>query len=139
MSPERADVATLARDLRRVGGGAASAASATLTVSVDDGASEIVDGAARLALVRVFREALSNALRHGRATRVEAKLAAPGDGTVRLSIADDGAGFEVADRDGAGRGLPGMRRRAADLGGACVVTSGPGGTRVVFTVPRAPR
>ena len=56
------------------------------------------------------------------------------DGTLRLSVTDDGRGFDPA-APGAGFGLAGMRERVLLLGGSLDVASGPAGTRVEATLP----
>jgi signal transduction histidine kinase len=55
-------------------------------------------------------------------------------GALRLSVTDDGRGFDP-DAPGAGFGLAGMRERVLLLGGTLDVTSGPGGTRIEATLP----
>src|SRR5512132_2382400 len=49
-----------------------------------------------VAIFRVAQEALTNVVRHARATRVEVNLKMVG-GSLELSVADDGAGFIVAE------------------------------------------
>lgn len=89
-------------------------------------------------LVNVVREAVSNALRHGRPTEVTVILRAAEAG-LRLEIADNGAGFELADVNGGGYGLHTMRERAAELGGHLNVQSTPGtGTTVRLDFPVPP-
>ena len=69
-------------------------------------------------LFRIAQEALTNALKHARATRVEVRLQyAPGQ--VSLTVLDDGQGFDPAQARGAADGhfgLIGMRERGARLG-----------------------
>lgn len=89
-----------------------------------------------LGLYRIVQEALANTARHAgaRSAHVSLWLAA---GKVRLSVADDGAGFdpEAARRTG-GLGLASLEERAALLGGRCRIASAPGaGTEVDITVP----
>ncbi|HEY1131664.1 MAG TPA: ATP-binding protein [Roseateles sp.] len=87
-----------------------------------------------MALYRVAQEALSNALRHAHATAVDVRLDDSPDG-VRLSVRDDGLGFD-ADADTGGLGLLGARERAAVLGGELRVHSSPGkGTQVELWLP----
>lgn len=91
------------------------------------------------AIYRVVQEALTNAARHARATRVqvEVQLAGP---AVRGTIQDDGQGFDVdaaLDRRGdRGLGLIGMRERLDALGGTLSIVSGRGqGTTLSVTIP----
>jgi signal transduction histidine kinase len=84
----------------------------------------------REALVRIVREAVTNAVKHGNAKRVLVEVAAA---PRRLVVRDDGHGFDPA-RHGRGFGLVSMRDRAEGLGGRLVVDSTPGaGTAVEVT------
>ena len=85
-------------------------------------------------LVNLVREAISNSVRHGRASRIILR-AAHDSGALAFSIADDGAGFVPAAAT-TGHGLANMRARAAALGAELQIDSAPGkGTRVLFTLP----
>jgi signal transduction histidine kinase len=95
------------------------------------------------ALLRVCQEALVNVAKHASASEVTVALAyTPGD--VRLSVADDGVGFDEAalrqSRASAapwsGFGLLGMRERLAVLGGRLELAN-QDGARVVAVVPRS--
>ncbi|MCW3097303.1 MAG: putative signal transduction histidine kinase [Chthonomonadaceae bacterium] len=82
-------------------------------------------------LLRIGQEALTNALRHARANTIQMELAFA-DAETRLSVEDDGQGFE-ANTPGqrAGFGLTGMRERVGILGAELTVTSALGrGTRI---------
>ncbi|HET9544908.1 MAG TPA: ATP-binding protein [Gaiellaceae bacterium] len=95
-----------------------------------------VEPPTRDALLRIVREAMTNAVRHGGATAVSVELEA-GSG-LRLRVVDDGQGFAVDDAAGApaGFGLVSMRERAEALGGQLTVASRPGeGTRVELVLP----
>jgi signal transduction histidine kinase len=89
--------------------------------------------------LRVAQEAVSNALRHARATEVELTLDAT-EGTVLLTITDDGIGPETtSDEAGGGVGLRSMRERADRLSGTLTIgTSARGGTLVTLTFPAEP-
>jgi signal transduction histidine kinase len=95
-----------------------------------------------LHVLRVFQEAVTNVLKHARAKTIAVRTGtAPRGGHVWIEIADDGTGFapgHETPRDGGGRGLRNMRRRAADLGGELEVASGPEGTRIRLHLPLAP-
>ena len=89
------------------------------------------------AVLRVAQEALHNALRHADAALVEVALVRLGQG-ARLTVADDGRGFEPGAVRKAGRhlGLVSMRARAGGVGGRLTVTSAPGrGTTIEMEVP----
>ena len=62
------------------------------------------------------------------------------NGGARLTISDDGRGFDVAALpDGGHFGLAIMRERAAQVGGCLSIDTQPGaGTRIVVDVPLAP-
>ncbi|MEV4611595.1 GAF domain-containing protein [Kitasatospora sp. NPDC049258] len=85
-------------------------------------------------LVAVLEEALSNAVRHARAHRVEVDLSA--DGELGLTVTDDGVGLPP---DGPRSGLANLAERAQRLGGSFRAGAGPdGGTRLVWRVPLPP-
>jgi signal transduction histidine kinase len=88
-------------------------------------------------VLRVAQEALNNALRHAEAERIELRMEAR-DGRLIVTVADDGIGFDPADRALRSRrlGLTSMEERALALGGTLNVVSRPGeGTTVTLEVP----
>ena len=90
----------------------------------------------------VAREAVYNALRHGHPHEVALSFHFQ-RGKVRMSVQDDGCGFEpdeVLPQAGGHFGLIGMRERTERLGGSFAVRSAPGkGTELCVEVPvRAP-
>jgi signal transduction histidine kinase len=92
--------------------------------------------AAARELYLVALECLNNSLKHARADEIRVSLAWH-DGAVRMSIADNGCGF---DPDGAsgGLGLASMKQRVDDLGGELIVDTAIGtGSRITVTVPHA--
>jgi signal transduction histidine kinase len=92
-----------------------------------------------LCLYRVTQEALQNVIKHSGAKRAVVDLAAV-DGEMRLSIADDGKGFDLeAARASQGLGLLSMRERVRLVHGRIDWRSQPGsGTRVEVRVPLPP-
>lgn len=85
------------------------------------------------ALVRIAVEAIANAARHSGADSVTVTLERSGLG-CRLSVADEGRGFDPARVNG-GYGLRTMRERAEAVGAGFSVASAPSqGTRVEVTV-----
>ena len=84
--------------------------------------------------LQIAREAISNSLRHGKASRVAVRLQ-PGMGEVCLLVQDNGQGFDKGRRS-SGLGLNNMQARATRLGATVQVESTVGkGTRVVLTMP----
>ncbi|HEY2950672.1 MAG TPA: GAF domain-containing sensor histidine kinase [Micromonosporaceae bacterium] len=89
------------------------------------------------AVYRIAQEALHNALRHATARRIDVDLTAR-NGSVVLSVSDDGRGFDPTAPPQASRrlGLASMRERARAAGGRFEVSSRPGGgTTVRVEVP----
>lgn len=92
-------------------------------------------------LLRIAQEAVANVERHANAETCEIALALESD-AVTLDIADDGGGFDpepvLAAGAGAdsGFGIPGLRARAAELGGNAAIVAAPGeGTLVSVRIP----
>ncbi|MHB8719371.1 MAG: sensor histidine kinase [Candidatus Dormibacteria bacterium] len=87
---------------------------------------------AEVAVFRILQEALSNVARHSGARRVDVDLRAVA-GDLRLTISDDGQGFDASagDDDSGSFGIVGMRERAALIGGRFAVTTARGGGTVV--------
>jgi signal transduction histidine kinase len=91
-------------------------------VSLDLEAGIELSATRREALLRIAREAVTNAGRHGAAQHLNVRLVNH-DG-VTLRVSDDGAGFDLAAAETGGTlGLVSMRERAEALGGTCTVTS----------------
>lgn len=86
-------------------------------------------------LVRMAREGLSNAVRHGRPSACRVRLRGAETGAA-LEVVDDGSGFDPVGADRHGRGLRDLRDRAARLGGRMeIYTSDGAGTRMRVLVP----
>jgi signal transduction histidine kinase len=86
---------------------------------------------------RIVQEALTNVARHARARQVEVRLSKQ-NGSLEVSVRDDGVGFDPDDRLRNGLGLVGMVERAALAGGKLEIESAPGaGTtlRARFALP----
>jgi signal transduction histidine kinase len=90
------------------------------------------------ALYRIVQEALTNVVRHARATRVDVLLERRGDQVI-VVIEDNGLGFDAQAAHTAQTshlGLVGMQERAEMLGGSLVIESTVGGgTTVAVEVP----
>ncbi|MDX1532226.1 MAG: ATP-binding protein, partial [Rhodothermales bacterium] len=95
----------------------------------------------RVLLFQLVRELLFNVVKHAGTRRARVRLA--DDGAVRITVEDDGVGFDAAaaeEEPGPGFGLYSVRERLGLFGGTLVVDSRPGaGTRATLTLPKASR
>jgi PAS domain S-box-containing protein len=104
-------------------------------LAVEDRAAKALSAEQSLHLLRVIQEAVSNCIRHGRAqeARVSLKMVKQG---VRLSIQDNGCGFDPDRVRETGHGLGNMAARAQRMGGRLTLSSKMNeGTRVVLDLP----
>jgi signal transduction histidine kinase len=85
---------------------------------------------------RIVQEALTNAAKHGGATRASVAVVEDDD-KLSLTVSDDGAGFDPGAVT-AGFGLAGMRERAELLGGDLSVRSAPGQGTTISAALRSP-
>jgi signal transduction histidine kinase len=93
------------------------------------------DSIAALHLYRIAQEAVSNAVRHGRASEVGILMQVE-NGQLSLRIRDNGSGLAQAPDQSPGLGLRTMRYRAEIIGAALGITPGEnGGTEVTCTLP----
>jgi signal transduction histidine kinase len=97
-----------------------------------------------LHVMRVFQEAVTNALKHAKATTISVRTGTARDDAGRsciyVEIADDGCGFHADSHNAStlhGRGLRNMHRRAEELAGALTVQSNEHGTVVRLMIPLA--
>lgn len=100
---------------------------ATLPTSVED------------EIVRIAQEAVANAMRHARAKRITVRATPAPDGGLRLSVADDGRGFDPNRTSGFG--MISMQERAERIGASLTIVTAPRhGADVVlaWTPPAAP-
>jgi len=91
--------------------------------------------AVEVAVYRIVQEAVTNVIRHARASTCAVRLSLDaGGGRLLLEVADDGRG--IAERQQPGVGLSSMRERAAELGGTLALRAAPGGgTAVHVSLP----
>lgn len=101
---------------------------------------ERADPAIELVVFRVVQEALTNVVRHAKATSAEVELHTR-DGGLQLHVADDGEGFRAGDtwfdrNRQTSIGVASMRERVEELGGQFDIDSAPGmGTRLRVWLP----
>lgn len=94
-----------------------------------------LSAAVELAALRIVQEAITNVVRHARASHADVTLAYGRD-VLEVTVTDDGRGLGQAPQDGSGRGLVGMRERAEGLGGTVsVTTAADGGTHLHAVLP----
>jgi len=90
----------------------------------------------QLTAYRVVQEALTNVAKYAKASHVNVRLRDDGE-LARLSVRDDGAGFDTSGVPMRARGLAGMRFRVASHGGRLDLTSQPGsGTTIEAQLPQ---
>jgi signal transduction histidine kinase len=92
-------------------------------------------------LLHIAQEAINNANRHARAQEIRVTLEYCRK-SVTLSVSDDGRGFDFAEGYGKSGhwGLKNMEERAAQIRGACTITTAPGkGTQIQICVPLSSR
>ncbi len=84
----------------------------------------------------VFKEAISNIVKHAKATEVTATIAIT-NGQMAFTVADNGTGFDMASENAGlgGNGLANMRKRAAEMNGSLEVESNGGGTIICLQIP----
>ena len=86
-------------------------------------------------LFRIAQEALTNAIKHGKAKRIEITLAGTPE-QITLAVKDDGAGVPAPPRKTSGMGFRIMRYRAGMINGTLAIRKeAPGGTTIICTVP----
>ncbi len=90
-----------------------------------------------LQLCRILQEGISNAIRHGQATRIALHLFEKAGRTI-VSLADNGRGFDPEAVTGLGRGLTSMRKRAASIGAVLTFADAAPGCRIDITLPASP-
>ncbi len=98
------------------------------------GESSSIPMSVRAGIYRILHEALSNVLQHSSASEVLIELEV-GPANVRMSVKDDGVGFNSGDAPG-GYGLENMRRRAEEIGGTFSISrAGDAGADVRVRLP----
>ncbi len=88
---------------------------------------------ARRNILLMFKEAVNNALKHGKANNITCTVKSINKG-LSIVIVDDGIGFSAGQAN-LGNGMASMRKRAAELGGSLEVDSSRGkGTKIIFII-----
>jgi signal transduction histidine kinase len=87
-------------------------------------------------LYRIAQEAVNNAIRHGRASKIDIRLGKDGSG-LALVIADDGSGIPANKPIQQGMGLRNMKYRASIIGGSLTLGGGDSGAMVTCSFPQS--
>lgn len=107
-----------------------------IEIEVDAVSDPDLDGPTEHEVFRIIQEALTNAVRHSAARRVD--ITVENGDLLAVEVADDGNGFDPNSRTSRGRrlGLTSMRERAQSIGGRLTIESSPGkGATVRLEVP----
>jgi signal transduction histidine kinase len=124
--------ATLRADIRATVDAAAASLGFRPELRMDGPVDSAVPDEVRPDLVAVLREALSNVVKHARASRVQVDIAV-GDGRLRLRVADDGVGYAIPFDERSG--LANMRQRALRHQGSFHISAAsPSGTLLAWSV-----
>ena len=122
--------------LRTLSEQATASHSVSVTFEVDPGNTPSFGEVAGNHIYRIVQEALSNAIRHGRAKTIRIRLSTTANDCL-LDITDDGCGIDPEAAPGNGLGLRSMNYRAQAIGGTLSIERVPGGgTRVRLSCPQ---
>jgi two-component system NarL family sensor kinase len=98
------------------------------------GEEDILSDETELILFRILQEAISNSIKHGNATQIDIAMYYL-TGTFRMSIKDNGKGFESNEKFSGGIGLLNMRQRIKLINGNIEIISAPGeGTEIKISI-----
>jgi PAS domain S-box-containing protein len=135
LCPVGVDGGGLAQSLRQLAARYESSDRWHCSVEVDGATDRHLDDEVATHLFLIAQEALSNAIRHGQATRANIRLSITSARLV-LSVQDNGRGFDATEHSKSGLGLQLMQYRARMIGGIVKVQSEPaGGTCVEAQLP----
>ena len=99
-----------------------------------DGDLDLLSEQHRTCVYRAVQEALTNCVRHARASRISVAVKRQAE-SLTVTVADDGVGFDPAER-GSGLGLRGIEERVRELHGVLAIRSAPGiGTTLTMKMP----
>ncbi|WP_353186218.1 ATP-binding protein [Parapedobacter lycopersici] len=106
------------------------------TIEIDNGALRQVNIDTRIALLRIIQEAITNIIKHAKATAVDILIYAETDSLV-LTIKDDGKGSDgMKLNDSKSKmGLQSIRRRVQYLNGDMTLHSDTNGTEIIVSIP----
>ena len=130
LRPNVGDSEDIARAIRRVAELAQKTSDTAIEVVVDE-LPRFGDGVER-EVIGIAQEALTNAVRHARASRITIRASTVNSLGLRLSVADDGRGIP-RERASGGFGMTSMQERADRIGASLTIVTAPrAGTEVVL-------
>ncbi len=138
LRPVMLDMLGLAAALQNLGDETCGAAGIAFSMEEIGSPWELPDEV-KTVLFRITQEALTNVEKHAACQQVTLRLEYD-TAALRMSIEDDGAGFDaesVSQDPRRGIGLRNMRERMDGIGGQLLVLSNPGRTRIIAELPRA--
>ncbi|MBA4138042.1 MAG: hypothetical protein C0518_12050 [Opitutus sp.] len=106
-------------------------------LDLDEAAAARLTSIVEIHALQIVRELVSNAVRHGQASRVAITLA-PNGAATELRVQDNGGGFDPVQRMGTGRGLVNLTSRAREMGATLRIESQPGAGTLVTVRFAAP-
>jgi two-component system, NarL family, sensor histidine kinase DevS len=130
LRPAALDELGLAAALERLASTTSERQPFAVTVTTTLGHGSRLPAEIETAVYRIVQEALSNATKHSRASRIDISVVARADAVV-ATVEDDGDGFDPATVHPDRLGLAGMRERAALHNGHVHIETQPGGGTVV--------
>lgn len=138
INPQRDRLADLVHRMRRFASDTLTARDIDFTLQLPEAEEDVkVEGNLRREVFLIFKEALTNALRHSGCTRVDIHMRLH-DKALRLDLRDNGKGFDQA-RESEGHGLASMSSRAAGIGARFEIASQPGeGSSISLEVVLSP-
>lgn len=120
----------LGEELKQLVGSYEQIGGLTVALGLQPSALDVLTREEEQEILNIVREALSNCVRHARATHINVTVKTHRN-RIRVSIRDNGKGFVVTESSPKGYGLMNMETRARKLGGSLSLQSKPGrGTRV---------
>ena len=82
-------------------------------------------------MYRCVQEAIQNAVKHSQATHLVISINHASDGTIQISVNDNGKGFQFSDHL-SGNGLENMKERMKEIDGSFDIQSSNEGTQIVL-------
>lgn len=135
VQPPRIQEGTVADAIRSLVHSFMATGAGPVSLSIDDHAAGRLSPERSLHVFAITKEALSNSVRHAKATRRSVTLRQE-SGKIRLEVTDNGHGFETARRHNQGMGLKNMRARARRLRARLTIKSALNkGTTITLSLP----